>query len=71
MELPLSPPLKDRFDTAVKQLTSISKDIEEGLKVLADKEKKWGDMLSLMDKHAENAKNKIVLDIGTYIAFIK
>ena len=41
MEQTLSPPLRDRFESAVKQFTNISKDIDDGLKAHHEKEKRW------------------------------
>jgi len=56
--------LRERFDGAVKQFTTISKDIDDAMKVLEKKEKMWNETLALMEKHADLAKQKVILDIG-------
>jgi len=60
--------LKNQLDLAVQTFTEsfmdISKQIQERLRIVEEKEKKWLEMEEKIKHNASQAKNKIKLDIG-------
>jgi len=63
--------LRERYEVTVKQMGSLYKDMDESMKQLEKREKEvekreqeWAATVALMEKHASNAKQRIILDVG-------
>ena len=68
---PLTTVLRDRYEITSKQISTLYKDMDDAMKVLEKRErevekreKDWANTVALMEQHANNAKQKIILDVG-------
>jgi hypothetical protein len=71
----ITAPLRERYEVAVKQITSLYKDMDDTMRSLEKREKdvekreqEWAKTLAMMETHANNAKHKIILDVGLCIS---
>jgi len=67
----ITTPLRERYDMTAKQMSNLYKDMDDTMKVLEKREKEvekrekeWANTVAMMEMHANNAKNKIILDVG-------
>jgi len=56
--------LKPQFETAVESFLKVSGLIEQRIKVLEEKERRWLELETKLKENAVTAKSKIILDVG-------